>query len=81
MSEPTREFEREAFRAAGPVFLVAVGLMLLSLLGILLLIGGLPPGVAVAFGAAGAAALVLGLAWGSAQRSRHAGKVHRQRPA
>lgn len=80
MTEPTDTFERDAFRAAGPVFLVALGILLLTLLGILFLIGGLPPAVAAAFGVAGALFLVLGISWGSAQRSKQ-GRLHRQRPA
>ena len=81
MTETTRTFGREAFSAAGPVFLVAMGLLLLSLLGVLALLGGLPAPVAMAFGAAGVAALVGGLAWGGAQRTRRPGRVHAQRAA
>ena len=68
MTESTRAFGREAFGAAGPVFLVAMGGLLLSLLALLFLLQALPPMVAMAFGAVAALALVGGLLWGSAQR-------------
>lgn len=70
MTEQTRSFNREAFSAAGPVFLVSIGVLLLALLGVLLLLGGLPFGVGAAFGSAGILSLVLGVAWGSTKREK-----------
>lgn len=73
MTEQTRSFHREAFSAAGPVFLVAIGGLLLALLGILFLLQAVPPTVGLLFGGGGALFFIVGLAWGSSQRR----KVHR----
>lgn len=68
--EPNDKFQRRAFRAAGPVFLVAIGAVVLTVLAIAALVSALPTTAAGALFVAGAGALVAGLAWGAAQGKR-----------
>lgn len=57
-------FRRRAFAAAGPVFLVALGLVLLMVLGVQVLLGVIDRGTALGLGLVGLASLLVGLAWG-----------------
>lgn len=68
--EPTDDFQRRAFRAAGPVFLVALGTVLLLVLAVMLLLAPLEAGVGWTFAFVGVLLLVAGLLWGSAQGKR-----------
>lgn len=70
MEPDSDRFERQAFAAAGPVFLVSIGTVLLLVLGVILLLQPIEAVVAWLLGLVGTAALIAGLVWGSAQ-SRH----------
>jgi len=73
MSEPTPEFRERALSAAGPVFLVTLGLVLLVTLAVLVLFASPPAPLAWTWGISGFVALAGGLAWGAASRDRPAG--------
>lgn len=62
--EPSQEFSRRAFAAAGPVFLVSMGIVLLLAGGLLALLAA-PSEGAAAFVGGGMLLLVAGIAWGA----------------
>ena len=72
--ERTSEFERRALDAAGPVFLVALGVLLLLVLAVTALVAPLPTPFAFALLALGGVALGVGLAWGVAKNGASAGE-------
>lgn len=72
--ETTDEFERRAVAAAGPAFLVGIGVVLLLVVGIASFIAAMPALVAWAMAGIGVTALLGGVLWGifagSAKRPR-----------
>lgn len=70
--EPDDEFSRRAFGAAGPVFLVGLGLVFLVVALVWLLLVPVPSGVAWGLALLGAVGLLAGVAWGL--------KVNRETP-
>lgn len=68
--ERTDEFQSRALRAAGPVFLVAMGSVLLLVLLVMLLLAPLEAAVGWTFAFVGVLLLVAGLLWGGSQSRR-----------
>ncbi|HWG90462.1 MAG TPA: hypothetical protein VNZ52_06380 [Candidatus Thermoplasmatota archaeon] len=64
MTERTGTFHREAYRAAGPVFLVTLGIVCLMIFVVLLSVGALPDAFGTILAAVGVISFVAGLLWG-----------------
>lgn len=77
MTETTRTFERRAYRAAGPAFLVTLGAVILAVIGVTALVAGIPAPLGVSFAAVGLLALLVGLAWGAADSRTEAAAKRR----
>lgn len=68
--EPNDSFSQRAFAAAGPVFLVSLGVLMLLVLAVLVLVEPLASAASWTLLVAGLAALIAGISWGSAQSRR-----------
>ncbi|HVL48522.1 MAG TPA: hypothetical protein VM889_08200 [Candidatus Thermoplasmatota archaeon] len=68
--ERTSEFERRAFAAAGPVFFIGFGVLVLVVMAFTALFALVPGEATFAFMVVGGASLALGLLWAGMQRRR-----------
>lgn len=61
------DFESRAWRAAGPIFLVTFGIILVTVVAVSMVFAALPAHVGAGLAVVAVTLLVLGLVWGSRQ--------------